>query len=64
MGCDVKQQNPLDEMFETAKAMHWGIFCDFFDTCKAIGKCSEVCPQGGSGVLENVKQNDCSGCAE
>ena len=49
MGCDVKQQNPLDELFEIAKAMHWGIFCDFFRTCKVKGMCSEVCPQGGSG---------------
>lgn len=50
MGCDVKQQNPLDELFEIAEVMHWGVFCDFFQTCNKKGMCSEVCPQGGSGV--------------
>lgn len=56
MGCDVKQQNPLDDMFETAKAMHWGVFCNFWDTCKDKRMCSIACPQGGV--------NDCSGHVE
>lgn len=58
MGCDVKQQNPLDDLFEIAKVMHWGVFCDFYSACKSKGLCSEVCPQGGSGVPENAKPND------